>query len=474
LIDEKVDAETIAPREMAVERREVANKSLRRSTQGSAIGVGAVILAQWPLAAIARNASPSRGFAMVDVVTAAILLCALICFWRAPKQSARTGVACLIVAGCLLMSLSQFVAFRDSWLFVAFVLCGVTWFYGGLCSFSVGLRHLCLLAISIAGLLGAAALGEAALMLNLGAGSHHAAPKLVGRIKQQDDKLTFRPLANAEARSISPDFDVVYHIDVDAGRVVPNRPTTGPEWLCFGCSYTFGEGLDDADTLPAKLQELNPDHRVFNYALGGYGTTDSLLQMSERLPARADVSACIYFLLADHLRRNVCPPELLATSWGSKPRFMVDGEGTPRFRGKADRAMPVSERLAVSLLRRSNLVSLLYPEWQPNRASIDLTVALVAEMRAECERHGNGQIVTVLLPQPTPRWSGALKALDRELQSGGSEMLNLEEKFADHLVRNGEDRAAYFYPHDRHPNSRYTALIASWVSEYMQGSEGQP
>jgi len=66
-------------------------------------------------------------------------------------------------------------------------------------------------------------------------------------------------------------YDRVYTIDEGGWRVTPGaRP--GPRFLFFGCSNTFGIGLDDADTLPARFAAaLAEPADVRNRSLHGWG-----------------------------------------------------------------------------------------------------------------------------------------------------------------------------------------------------------
>jgi hypothetical protein len=53
-------------------------------------------------------------------------------------------------------------------------------------------------------------------------------------------------------------------------------------WI-FGCSFTHGWGLNDAETYPWLLQEKLPGHEVVNFGVEGYGTIQGLIQYREAL-----------------------------------------------------------------------------------------------------------------------------------------------------------------------------------------------
>ncbi len=51
----------------------------------------------------------------------------------------------------------------------------------------------------------------------------------------------------------------------------------------FGCSYTFGEGINDDETMVYKLNDKYPNEVFDNYGVSGYGTVQSLIVMQDVL-----------------------------------------------------------------------------------------------------------------------------------------------------------------------------------------------
>ena len=81
------------------------------------------------------------------------------------------------------------------------------------------------------------------------------------------------------------------------------QPRSSGIWV-FGCSFVQGWGLDDAETLPWKLQERFPDHDVVNFGVGGYGTLQSLRQFRQALRERPPPRAVILAYADFHDERN--------------------------------------------------------------------------------------------------------------------------------------------------------------------------
>lgn len=103
-------------------------------------------------------------------------------------------------------------------------------------------------------------------------------------------------------------FDVKYTFDARGRRIMPPRPDTPPaaELMIFGCSYTFGYGLENDQTWAWLLAtDLGSEWKVINYAENGYGAQqmlDMLLDKSIDLPT-APFRQALFLALQDHLFR---------------------------------------------------------------------------------------------------------------------------------------------------------------------------
>jgi hypothetical protein len=68
-------------------------------------------------------------------------------------------------------------------------------------------------------------------------------------------------------------YDVTYTIDSYGKRVTPqNHSLDKKKFVAFvGGSNTFGEGLNDDETLPAYFAQSNAESSIYNFAVPGYG-----------------------------------------------------------------------------------------------------------------------------------------------------------------------------------------------------------
>ncbi len=65
-------------------------------------------------------------------------------------------------------------------------------------------------------------------------------------------------------------------------------------WI-FGCSFTYGWGLNDEETYPWLLQERFPESEIVNFGVGGYGTIHSLLQFRDALRIKSPKVAVLAY-----------------------------------------------------------------------------------------------------------------------------------------------------------------------------------
>lgn len=166
--------------------------------------------------------------------------------------------------------------------------------------------------------------------------------------------------------------------------------------LVVGDSYTFGEGVEESERFSNLLEEFEPDWRVDNMGMPGYGPDLMLFALEEHLPeARPDV--VLFSLSYDDFRRV-------------RPRYAGVGVPIPRLRlvdGELTRVPYPRSALwershLVLLVRRAILPGdgglfsvLTQEEWELNEAILERFVELA----------GRHDFVPILLYLPGP-WTG--------------------------------------------------------------------
>ena len=113
-------------------------------------------------------------------------------------------------------------------------------------------------------------------------------------------------------------------INFDGSRTTQNEGSAAPsnfsKIVFVGDSFTFGEGLDDQETLPWRLQELLPDRRVVNHGVGGYGTCQAMLRVSQLKDSLSPGDIVVYGFSFFHEERNTADPR--QDYWGGVSKFL--------------------------------------------------------------------------------------------------------------------------------------------------------
>ncbi len=148
-------------------------------------------------------------------------------------------------------------------------------------------------------------------------------------------ELGFSHVSNMNVRSIAVGkkrliWDVVYRFDKYGRRITAVEPQAPVRQAIIfsGCSFTFGTGLPEGETIPDLIAKALPQVRVYNTAIGASGTnqTLTLLKMKtfeEMFPEQE--SLFVYVYLKDHvMRSNAIYP---AVGWMKKtPHFEWEGK----------------------------------------------------------------------------------------------------------------------------------------------------
>ncbi len=266
------------------------------------------------------------------------------------------------------------------------------------------------------------------------------------------------------------EFDVTYQIGPDRARVVPGRPRLGQKWFIFGGSFTYGSGVDDEDTIPARIQAAVPSRQVYNFGVNGYGSADVLLDLRRRTANATAVELCAYLMIDDHVRRVACPDQLTRIRWGKlKPRFSLQAGGL-KYEGKASETLSLLGRLNVDLLNRWSLYRLLFDRWSIDADALKLTERVIRDMSARCSEMNGTSFALVILPRNSRL--GDISGLLNRLQSDGIPVLDLRNRYRQLLEEEGAGDEAYFFLNN-HPRPNLNRKIAEWTVDFLRRTAGR-
>lgn len=146
-------------------------------------------------------------------------------------------------------------------------------------------------------------------------------------------------------------FDRIYTIDSNGLRLAPpyRKYDLAGTVLFFGCSFTFGEGLRDSETLPYQVGAQSAGrYRTFNFAVQAYGPSQMLAAIEDGMVRRVVDTApqyALYVAIPDHVWRVAGK-----VPWGwHAPRYVLDGDGTAHRAGDFEDRKPLAERLGLTM-----------------------------------------------------------------------------------------------------------------------------
>jgi len=150
-----------------------------------------------------------------------------------------------------------------------------------------------------------------------------------------------------------------------------NEPLRDECVLFFGDSFTYGEGVEDAETMPAVVGALAAErYTVYNFGYHGYGPHQMLATLETGLvdsTVMCSPKIAVYQAIPYHVSRSAG-----LESWDRHgPRYTVTSDGDVAWTGHFD-DYPISEEPA-GLRNRIGKIEMALPQklrWQLAKSSI--------------------------------------------------------------------------------------------------------
>jgi hypothetical protein len=160
---------------------------------------------------------------------------------------------------------------------------------------------------------------------------------------QRDALLGYKPAPNRRlvskmmlsGRQI---YSVTYSTNAHGWRVSPVSAGRKADRfvLFFGCSFTFGQGLQDDQTLPFYAGQLASGYRPYNFGVMGYGPQQMLALLQDGSIKREvgeKEGILIYVFIDDHMNRLIGSRYVVQTLGKHMPYFYLDSNGNLQRKG---------------------------------------------------------------------------------------------------------------------------------------------
>lgn len=269
-------------------------------------------------------------------------------------------------------------------------------------------------------------------------------------------------------------FDATYTIDSNGLRVAPPcRPDkVAGTVLFFGCSFTFGEGLKDSETLPYQVGvQSGGRYCTVNFGFEAYGP-EQMLAAIEQGRVREIVSnppqIAYYVATPGHVWRVAG-----RVPWGGNaPRYVLSADGNVHQEGRLEDRKTLADRLGlhhgVRQLNKSAIWRWLSTgDARVTDEDIRLYLAVVRRSAELLKGQFPGiQFRVILWPnQQVPQQ----RDVYFKLRDGFKQLGIHEDLVEDILPGYATNRAPYILgPSDHHPNALADRVLAQYVLTQLE------
>jgi hypothetical protein len=262
-------------------------------------------------------------------------------------------------------------------------------------------------------------------------------------------------------------YEAAYTINEHSLRATPEpSETSHGSILFFGGSFTFGEGVNDPETLPySTATRVGQTYSAHNFGFHGYGPHQMLAALELGVVddvVEEEPRYVIYQGIPEHPRRVAG-----FTSWDlNGPKYVLSDDG------EVIRVGPFHEgwRLKVLLkLRKSHLFSFLEQGllWRVRQPQIDLYLGIIERSRQIADRRYDGaEFHVVFWDHEENPWTDAIV-------EGLSERGIPVHRISGILPGIGPDDLSYvLHDKNRHPNPRAYERIAEYIARKIVDADG--
>ncbi len=275
--------------------------------------------------------------------------------------------------------------------------------------------------------------------------------------------LGYAPKPDAQVRAIKKDgsdvmYDVQYTVSPEGFRIGEEEETTAVAF--FGGSYTFGEGVNDHETLPYQFQEKSGKHfQAYNFGFHGYGPHQMLAMLENGLEQKAVATNrpkyAIYTAIPGQIKRSAGK-----ALWDtSGPRYRLNENGEVVYAGAFQNWFVSS---IGTVLTRSHLLQLLWSKPKSTHRDIQLFAAIIEKARDIFEERYGGTLYVLL-------WFRELnheQDVITELRARQIPFVRVQEALPDF---NAEiSNYTIRFPHELHPNRHAYELVAKFLVDYFK------
>lgn len=240
--------------------------------------------------------------------------------------------------------------------------------------------------------------------------------------------------------------------DASGCRPVLGQPRLGEKTVAvYGCSFTFGAGVNFDETFCSRLQTAFAVWRIENHGVSGYAGQRNLIQL-ERNARWSGAEYVTFCWIPDHLRRNVAAinivqrTSVLAPAGAQQrpfPRAVISPDGSLAYRKIK--------------FPRPDLVGIDLSDFLPDPYYLDLVAAKIFQRAHQIVVEAGGSFFVTTLRGELSR------GLASSLEQGGIPVVDAS--------LSGEQY--WLSPDDAHPNAAAHQIYAERIGNYLRARENE-
>jgi hypothetical protein len=256
-------------------------------------------------------------------------------------------------------------------------------------------------------------------------------------------------------------YDVTYSIDGFSRRITPEDKgdKNNKFLLFFGGSFTFGEGLEDNETIPYFTGQYSKGYTPVNYGFHGHSAAEMLIKLKTGTIAEEiaqDRGTLIYIFMDAHIIRVVGSMRIVTTWGNNRPYFFLDEDDVLHRDGDFESGRP-GLMLLYRLLSRSKILELInfdLPDSMGDRHFRLFTRIVEETLRSYRKQFPESDFY--LLIYPGSQYAPVLKSF---LDKSNIPYLDYSKLF------NRSDPKYFISSEDLHPNAYSNQIVAQKIVE---------
>ena len=248
-------------------------------------------------------------------------------------------------------------------------------------------------------------------------------------------------------------YSIKYSTDANSLRITPIDSTKPRNKYAqfYGCSMTFGEGVQSDETLPYYFGKFDSTYRPYNFAYSGYGPHQMLARLETDSPkknVKEPTGIAFYIYINDHVNRAIGTMTNFGYNGGNAPYYHEIGNEL-----KHDGLFRNTRRIRswfYEVMLKSNILKLFkigYP-FKITEDDYELTAEIIAQASRNYKKQFFNDNFYVII-YPTTIDSSLIISL---IKQKGVKVLDYSKLF------NPTDKK-YAIPYDEHPTALANEIL---------------